>query len=147
MGGTRNLDITSKQSVSHMIQTDEGDHSILSLDTFVSQQKITNIDMIKIDVEGLEIEVIKGFMTGLRNKIAKNLIIELSPCSVENAVCVELLNIIKDSGYYIYDIGLQEYGSVLSSIQCINITNYNFIEFVDSVKLQTNILASINSLE
>jgi FkbM family methyltransferase len=145
MGGSRNLGVTKKHNVSHMKQINEGVHRIVSLDTYVADNQITDIDMIKIDVEGFEPEVLHGFKNGLAKRSAKYIILELSPYMTDRNKCIGLISLLKLSGYYIYDIGLYERGSKILACPYKNITEIEHGQFVDSIR-QTNILASYREI-
>jgi FkbM family methyltransferase len=141
MGGTRNLEITKKQDVSHLESKDQGEFDVITMDTFIKQNGITTIDLIKIDVEGYEPNVLNGFIHGIKAHVAKNIIFELSPCSLEASVCTQMLDLLKLNGYFLYDIGVNESGSEIKSSKCSFISDLDFSDYVKTIK-QTNILAS-----
>jgi FkbM family methyltransferase len=145
MGGTRNIEITKKQDVSHLESKDQGEFDVITLDTFIKQNGITTIDLIKIDVEGYEPNVLNGFIHGIKTHIVKNIIFELSPCSLEVSVCTQMLDLLKHNTYFLYDIGIKESGSEIKSSKCSFISDLDFLDYVKTIK-QTNILASIVKL-
>jgi FkbM family methyltransferase len=135
MGGTRNVKNTVKQNVSHMRVQSTRIYEVLTLDNFT--ENIESIDLMKVDVEGHELQVLQGFTKNITK--CKNILLELSPCSLPNETCIEILNVLKNSGYTIYDIGCCEQGTTIKSVGCVEITD--FISFVKRIH-QTNILAT-----
>jgi FkbM family methyltransferase len=78
-------------------------HSCIKLDTFMSQQKIKHVDVIKIDVEGAEHKVLEG----LRNSLAAHkigiMIVELNFHTSEFGYSPEdTLELIHSAGYKTY---------------------------------------------
>lgn len=55
----------------------------ISLDTFISQEKISHIDVIKMDIEGAEIGVLKGAKTFFTKIKGAKLFIEYNPSSIK----------------------------------------------------------------
>ncbi len=51
----------------------------ITLDTFCQKQKINKIDVLKIDVEGAELKVLKGLQKKLKVGKVEKLIVELNP--------------------------------------------------------------------
>jgi len=68
---------------------------LISLDRFVEENKIKNINFIKIDVEGYELEVLKGFEKTLKDLKNFWMFIEYSPSYMGNDEALELLEIFK----------------------------------------------------
>jgi FkbM family methyltransferase len=135
MGGTRNIKNTIKQDVSRLVIDSTRDYDVITLDTFTDNLGV--IDLIKIDVEGHELEVLKGFVKNIKKCTA--FIIELSPCCLPNQTCIDILDFLKNNHYFIYDIGLCETGNTVKSTGCKEI--FDFKTFVTSFN-QTNIIAS-----
>jgi FkbM family methyltransferase len=135
MGGTRNIQNTQKQNVSHMKVQSTRLYEVITLDSFT--ENIESIDLMKVDVEGHELQVLQGFSKNITK--CKNILLELSPCSLPVETCIEILNVLKNSGYTIYDIGCCEHGASIKSVGCTKITD--FTDFVKRIK-QTNILAT-----
>ncbi|MCB0496865.1 MAG: FkbM family methyltransferase [Cyclobacteriaceae bacterium] len=82
--------------------------SVVRLDDFSKNLPITKIDVIKIDIEGAELEAIKG-MTMLISRFNPIIIIEVLPSySESNSFRInrqnELFTIVKDLGYKVYHI-------------------------------------------
>ena len=135
MGGTRNIQNTKKQNVSHMRVNSTRVYDVITLDSFT--ESIESIDLMKVDVEGHELQVLQGFTKNITK--CKNVLLELSPCSLPNETCIEILEILKNAGFFLYNVGCSEQGTSIVSAGCTEIKNIP--QFVSSV-FQTNILAS-----
>ncbi len=61
-----------------MKEIEKREIQVICLDDFAREQKIKHIDFIKIDVEGVEKEVLEGGKETFQNKI-DNVFIEISP--------------------------------------------------------------------
>jgi FkbM family methyltransferase len=86
----------------------------VSLDAYITQNNIKNISLIKIDVEGAELDVIKGGRKTLKAKNSPDLMIEVSDVYLKhgNTSEDELLTLLKKFGYKAYSIkenGLGKY--------------------------------------
>jgi FkbM family methyltransferase len=140
-GACRNRD---KTQLFPMPQMDVAERILceqITLDSFVAENNITKIDMIKIDVEGYEKNVLDGFKRGLTLKIATNICLEFSANMLPIDELAGMLDMLKVAGYRLYDIGLQEYGSIIQSIKYDDITDIDFVTFAQNTPTQTNILA------
>jgi FkbM family methyltransferase len=135
MGGTRNIQNTQKQNVSHMKVQSSRVYEVVTLDSFT--ENIESIDLMKVDVEGHELQVLQGFSKNITK--CKNILLELSPCSLPVETCIEILNVLKTAGYTIYDIGCCEHGTAIKSVGCTEIAEFR--SFVERIQ-QTNILAT-----
>lgn len=142
----KNLDIVNKNGnyggLSYKKGIGENTIKSLNLDQYITDNNITHIDVIKIDIEGFELEALEGLEQSLTNGIIYNLVIELTTINnKENSI--KILNKL-EKYYSIYDIGLKETGYYTNEID-INkfkpISPDRFIDFIVSVKIQTNILA------
>jgi FkbM family methyltransferase len=60
------------------------DVNLLTLDSFVSQQGISQIDFLKIDVEGHELEVLKGASRSLSEDRIKAIQFEFGGCNIDS---------------------------------------------------------------
>lgn len=81
--GFINFDISSNPDYHHISHSAKG-KSILrlkttTLDKFISSSKIKHIKLIKIDVEGAELLVLKGMQRSLAAKLVDFLIVEINP--------------------------------------------------------------------
>ena len=85
----------------------------ISLDNYIRMNKIGNIDLVKIDAEGYEINVLKGCPKALRS--VKVLIVEVK---FDTFNLISVLNLMKTSGLQLVDIGpknIASDGSVYSA--------------------------------
>ena len=75
---------------------------VFTLDSFCEAEKLTRVDVIKIDVEGYELNVLKGSLTTLR-KFRPYLFIEIScqNLSYQNSSPEKLLELLRAEGYII----------------------------------------------
>ena len=75
-----------------------------SLDTFTFKEKISTIDILKIDVQGYELEVLKGAILSLEN--THFLIVEVSFLEIyENApLANEIIQFLNTQNFQIFDI-------------------------------------------
>jgi FkbM family methyltransferase len=80
------------------------DVEIVTLDHFCTERGINEIDVLKIDVEGCEIDVLMGAKDLLRNKSIKMIIFENSPILFEkqNKDKREVIHYLTDSGYDVF---------------------------------------------
>jgi len=58
---------------------------ICKLDTVVHSKNISHIDILKIDVEGFELEVLQGARLILVNQLVKYIILEIAECHQQNS--------------------------------------------------------------
>ncbi len=73
----------------------------ISLDNFINTNSINKINFLKIDVEGYELEVLKGFEKSLKKLNNFWLFIEYSPAYMKKEKALELLDFMK---YYFDDV-------------------------------------------
>ncbi len=85
-----------------------------SLDDYLNLHSISEVDLLKIDVEGAEMQVLKGALTSLKGKKIKNIICEINE---------EALAAFGNSGQDIKDF-LSELGFIESSIAEMNSVFY-----------------------
>jgi|GEM_PF-1148876 len=80
---------------------------VISLDRYIQKNNITKIDLIKIDVEGWELNVMKGAINLLSQENAPVLLVEFTETNAFAAgyYCGELFDFVKSFGYewYSYD--------------------------------------------
>lgn len=120
------------------------DTSIL-LDNFIEENKIEIIDLMKIDIEGGELKALKGCIKSLNSNKIKNIIIEISPYL--NNDSYDILKILEDAGYRLYNIPLKETGEyIYDSTFTDELKSNNYISdinnFIASIDRQTNVLAT-----
>lgn len=121
------------------------DTSIL-LDNFIEENKIENIDLMKIDIEGGKLKALKGCIKSLNSNKIKNIIIEISPYL--NNDSYDILKILENAGYKLYNIPLKETGEYIYNSTFVDeLKSNNYIRdinsFVNSIDRQTNVLACI----
>lgn len=114
-----------------------------TIDELIEKNKITNILIMKIDIEGGELNSLKGATTSLKTNIIKNIIIAITPKFNNDSKAI--LDILHENDYVLYNIPHKETGylntdnNLLENIKSSPITNIS--EFVSSISVQTNILA------
>lgn len=73
---------------------------MITLDQFVNQNKITSVDLIKIDVDGIELDILKG---------AKQTIIAHKPIVIVETNGDAVIHLfLREQGYKIFDMQLEE---------------------------------------
>jgi FkbM family methyltransferase len=114
-----------------------------TIDNIVTENNIKNVLIMKIDIEGGELNALKGSLNTLRSDIIQNIIIEISPFI--NNDSIEILQILHNNNYSLYNIPHQETGKLNNDINLLEyikkypITNISY--FVSCISRQTNILA------
>jgi len=89
----------------HIRETGTESIEVYTLDSFMSDKAIDRIDILKIDVEGTELEVIEGGRETFRNKV-DNLFIELSFLrrNRESPYWVEICKLLYDLGFMLINV-------------------------------------------
>ena len=89
----------------HIRETGTESIEVYTLDSFMSDKAIDRIEIVKIDVEGTELEVIEGGRETFRNKV-DNVFVELSLLrrNRESAYCVEICNLLYDLGFMLINV-------------------------------------------
>ena len=114
-----------------------------TIDNLIDENKINNVLIMKIDIEGGELKALKGAVKTLNTNIVKNIIIEVTPKFNNDGG--KILNILKEANYIMYNIPHKETGKLnynkdyLKEIMSNPIDNINI--FLNTIKNQTNILA------
>ena len=75
-----------------------------TLDNYVCVNDITDILILKVDIEGHEKQFVEGSIKIIKDRIAKYIFMELGPDLSGHENCINILNLFKDNGYNIYDI-------------------------------------------
>jgi FkbM family methyltransferase len=94
----------------HLAGTDGEGHRarvpVVTLDSFAARQGLRRIDFIKIDVEGAELEVLRGADAVLR-RFHPLLLVELNPSALRErgAEPEQLLQALDDLGYETWEVG------------------------------------------
>lgn len=72
----------------------------ISLDQFIKEKKIKSIKMLKIDVEGAEMRVLKGSEKNIERGVIKNILMEINKENVKFGTCHdEIINFLQKNGY------------------------------------------------
>lgn len=114
-----------------------------SIDTLIYENKINHVLIMKIDIEGGELNALKGAINTLNSNVVENIIIEISPKFNNDGKLI--LDILKESNYNLFNIPHQETGfinhnkSYLQHIMSSPIQNIT--TFINTIEIQTNILA------
>jgi len=89
----------------HIRETGTESIPVYTLDSFMSDKAIDRIDIVKIDVEGVELEVIEGGWGTFKDKV-DNLFIELSFLrrNRESAYWVEMCKLLYDLGFMLINV-------------------------------------------
>jgi FkbM family methyltransferase len=120
------VDIYDGKGSSNMLKFDDSKKvkvEITSLDQFTIIEKVEKVDLIKIDVDGLEYEILQG---------AKNIIQKYKPILiVETNNDSRILDFFRSIGYTILDMKLDEVFNndvnIPSNIFCVDSKSYNEI--------------------
>ena len=90
---------------SHIKEIGTENIEVYTMDSFVSSNNIDKIDIVKIDVEGVEKEVIEGGRETFKNKV-DNVFIELSFLrrNRESAYWVEICKLLYDLGFMLINV-------------------------------------------
>ena len=89
----------------HIRETGTESIQVYTLDSFMADKSIDRIDIMKIDVEGTELEVIEGGRETFKNKV-DNVFIELSFLrrNRESAYWVEICRLLYDLGFMLINV-------------------------------------------
>ncbi|MCX6742157.1 MAG: FkbM family methyltransferase [Candidatus Pacearchaeota archaeon] len=99
-------DCDSRNYGGHSLKIKRKDFDIVKLDTFdnLFKDKVKKIDLVKIDVEGFELDVLKGMKVFLSENKIKNIILEIDK---EN--CSTIIALLKKYGYSVKHIMYNNY--------------------------------------
>lgn len=92
----------------------------ITLDTYIAQKKLQEIDLIKIDVETHEAEVLRGFIQGLR-QFKPTLLIEI----LNEKVAADVEKIVEGMGYLFFNI--DEKGGIRETANIGKSDYYNYL--------------------
>jgi len=97
--------LNHKSAHPHIRETGTESVQVFTLDSFMADKSIDRIDIMKIDVEGTELEVIEGGRETFRNKV-DNLFIELSFLrrNRESPYWVEICKLLYDLGFMLINV-------------------------------------------
>lgn len=98
----------TKRNLDHyQIQHDQIVHkvNVTTLDRYATENNITSIDLLKIDVEGHEMDVMNGASQFIDNGLVKLIQFEFGGCNIDTRVFFrDIYNFLVNKGYYIYRI-------------------------------------------
>ncbi len=89
----------------HIRETGTETIEVYTMDSFMADKSMDRIDIVKIDVEGVELEVIEGGRETFRNKV-DNVFVELSFLrrNRESAYWVEICKLLYDLGFMLINL-------------------------------------------
>lgn len=122
------------------VKTEDGKINSISLDDFIEEEKIKFVDLLKIDIEGGELDCLLGTANSIGKGIIRNIIIEVTPkFSMEDSK--RMLKFLSHK-YEFYNLGLNERGFYNNAK--LKITKVLDLErFLDRVKVQTNLFCKL----
>lgn len=101
---------------------------VTTINKFCANKNITNIDILKIDTQGYEVEVLKGGLDVLQNVRAIELEVMFSDLYPDHSTLGEISSILESCGFILWDIPvLKKYKT-----KKINRVNYCDIIFVNA---------------
>lgn len=88
VAGNSGLNSLTKRRLDHHKLTMDGVEEVktITLDEYVETSGISSIDLLKIDVEGHELDVLKGAMHNLKNNRIKCIQFEFGGCNIDTRV-------------------------------------------------------------
>lgn len=107
------MDNTAASSVVNQTEIYE-DVSSINLDQFCKEKNVESIDLIKIDVEGFELKVLKGLTEMLKSHKVRHLFIEIVERHLERAgnsseELIHFMNQFSYKGYSIKSVSIEKY--------------------------------------
>lgn len=100
---------------SNKLDDEQIEISVTTVDKYIEENKINNVDYMKIDVQGWEAEVLEGAINSLNSKIIKN--IELEYMMFDgydaNINISRFENILSDNGYKL--IAINNHGDIINN--------------------------------
>ncbi len=72
---------------------------VITMDELINELGINHVDLVKIDVEGLELKVLRGSTNSLASKVIERLVVEVHKGFVD---VDELINLLRSHGYEVF---------------------------------------------
>ena len=94
----------------------------ITLDSFISQQKLSKVDLLKIDVEGAEGLVFVGAKKSLQNGVIKAILVEINPRSNQYTNLQPILKAFPKQGYHFFLLDTESLTEV-SATQVLEISD------------------------
>lgn len=132
----------SNLGIIQFVDTGDQGQKTVCLDDFILENNIEFIDLMKVDIEGGELDCLLGAKKSIENSKIGNIIIEITPkFSMEDSR--KILNFLSDK-YDLYDLGLQEAGQIGKAIKLkLKISDIN--RFLKRIRVQTNVFCKLRS--
>lgn len=132
----------SNLGVIQFVDTGDQGQKTVCLDDFILENNIESIDLMKVDIEGGELDCLLGAKRSIGDGKIKSLIIEVTPkFSLEDSR--KILNFLSDR-YELYDLGLQEAGRIEEATKLMfKISDID--GFLSKVRIQTNVFCKLRS--
>lgn len=103
--------------------------SLITLDKYVADNEITQIDWLKIDVEGHELRVLQGAINSLSQGIIKGIQFEYGGCFLDSLTKLEdVCCLLMRFGYHLYR--LTPYGKVRVNAFKSSLENYKYSNWI-----------------
>ena len=79
---------------------------MITLDSFCAADGINQIDILKTDTEGYDLNVLRGAQTILRDKVIRNIVSEasISESDAKHTPLKELMTFLEDAGFRLYSL-------------------------------------------
>lgn len=115
----------------------------ITLDTYCKEKSISRIDLLKIDVEGAELDVLQGCWHILNGKIAKYIQVEYSEhYQLNGRKFMDVVNYVKQFGYSAY---FWQYGDFVKITEDNFVENYRLENFILTFEALENVTQHWNS--
>jgi FkbM family methyltransferase len=92
---------------------------ITTLDNYCERQKIGKIDLLKVDVEGHELDVFKGATRIFKNRHVNTLMFEFGGCNIDTRTYFQ------DYYYYFRDLGVSSLQRITPSGRLVDVSQYS----------------------
>ncbi len=121
----------------------KGQVQSITLDTYCKEKSISRIDILKIDVEGAELDVLHGCWHILNGKIAKYIQVEYSEhYQLNGRKFMDVVNYVRQFGYSAY---FWQYGDFVKITEDNFVENYRLDNFILTFEALENVTQHWNS--